>query len=114
MGGLWMFDEVATMTLTVLFYRNMWERRSEGLAVAEMWREATAQFYSLDTESAKQILKRVGEALRKAKDEGVDPNQIVQNVEQELLAAEKRLNIDFKSAGRLGQLAVRSVDPIGR
>lgn len=58
--------------------------------------EATAQFYSLDTESTKQILKRVGEELRKAKDEGVDPNQIVQNVEQELLAAEKRRNIDFK------------------
>jgi CHAT domain-containing protein len=50
----------------------------------------------LDTESTKQILKRVGEELRKAKDEGVDPNWMVQNVEQELLAAEKRLNIDFE------------------
>jgi CHAT domain-containing protein len=95
MGALWMFDDVAMMNLMVLFYRNMWERRSEGLAVAELWREAMAQFYKLDTESAKQILKRLGEELRKAKDEGVDPNQIVQNVEQELLAAEKRLNIDF-------------------
>ena len=25
-----MFDDVATMTLMVLFYRNMWERRPEG------------------------------------------------------------------------------------
>lgn len=54
------------------------------------------ELYHLDTESAKQILKQVGEELRKAKNEEANPNQIVQNVEQELLTAEKRLNINFK------------------
>jgi len=96
MGALWMVDDVATMILMVLFYRNMWERQSEGLAVAELWRKATVEFYHLDTESAKQILNQVGDELKKAKDEGANPNQIVQNVEQELLTAKKRLNIDFK------------------
>jgi len=90
-----MFDDVTTMNLMILFYRNRWERQLGGLAVAELWSEATAQFYSLDTESTEQILKRVGEELRQAKDEGVDPNQIAQNVEQELLVAEERLNIGF-------------------
>lgn len=36
MGALWMIDDVATMIVRVLFYGNMWERRSEGLAVAEL------------------------------------------------------------------------------
>jgi hypothetical protein len=101
------FDDVATINLMVLFYRNMWERWLEGLAVAELWREATAQFYTLDTESAKQILKWVGEELRKAKDERVDPSQIVQSVEQEPLTAEKRLNIDFKTPILLGVICTR-------
>jgi CHAT domain-containing protein len=96
MGALWMVDDVATMILMVLFYKNMRERRSEGLAVAELWEKAIVEFYHLDTENTKQILKQVGEELRKAKDEGADPNQIVQNVEQELLTAEERLNINFK------------------
>jgi hypothetical protein len=80
-----MVDDVATMILMVLFYKNMWERRSEGLAVAERWEKAIVEFHHLDTESAKQILKQVGKELRKAKDEGANPNQIVQNMEQELL-----------------------------
>lgn len=84
-----MVDDVATMILMVLFYRNMWERRSEGLTVAELWVKTTVEFYDLGTESAKHILKQVGEELRKAQDEGANPNQIVQNMEQELLTAEK-------------------------
>jgi CHAT domain-containing protein len=96
MGASWMFDDVATMSLTVLFYRNMWERRSEGLAVAELWREATAQFYSLDMKSAKQILKRVGKERGKPRMKESIRIRSCKNMEQERLAAEKRLNINPK------------------
>jgi CHAT domain-containing protein len=54
----WMVDDVATMILMVLFYRNMRERRSEGLVVAELWGKAIVEFCDLDTESAKQILSK--------------------------------------------------------
>lgn len=104
-----MFDDVATMTSMVLFYRNTWERRSECSAVAELWREATAQLYSSDTESAKQILKRAGEELRKAKDEGVDPNQIVQECRAGTACGGEEAQYRFQAPILLGVICTRWV-----
>src|SRR5947199_10274553 len=63
---------------------------------------STVEVYNLDRESAKRILKQVVEELRKAKDEGVNPTQIVQNVRSNCLRR-RRGSISTSRAHSIGR-----------
>ena len=93
LGALWRVDDISTMLLVVIFYRDI--ARSVGdVSVAEYWRRAQVSLYYKSLDKVKELMDDVLRGLDAAQAAGLEPEKFVKKGRAHLRNARDHLEMD--------------------
>ena len=93
LGALWRVDDISTMLLVVIFYRDI-AKSAGDIPVAEYWRRAQVSLYNKSLEEVKELIDDVLRGLDAAQAAGLEPEKFVKKGRAHLRNARDHLEMD--------------------